>query len=59
MFTMILISSAAIFVGIAGCIIIWGLDAMRADEIERPRPAPATTRALPDAGPEPRSIERG
>ena len=59
MFTMILISSVAIFVGIVGCIIIWGLDAMRADEIERPRPAPATTRALPGVGPEPRSIDRG
>lgn len=41
MFTMILISSVAVFVALLGSALIWGLDALRADEIERaaaPRP---------------------
>lgn len=35
MFTMILISSVAVFVALLGSALIWGLDAVRADEIER------------------------
>ena len=43
MFTMIFISSIAVLVGILGSVLIWGLDAMRSDEIERvvPLPVPA------------------
>lgn len=35
MFTMILISSVAVFVALLGSALIWGFDALRADEIER------------------------
>ena len=47
MVTMILISTTALLVGIVGCIVIWGLDARRADDIERPRVAPAVVPVLP------------
>lgn len=33
MFTMILISSAALIVAVVGCVVIWGFDASRAEEI--------------------------
>lgn len=33
MITMIVISSVALFVGIAGSVLIWGFDALRANEI--------------------------
>lgn len=46
MFTMIFISSVAILVAILGSAVIWGVDAMRSDEIERAVPVPAD-RALP------------
>ena len=59
MFTMILISSVAIFVGIFGCAFIWGLDMMRAQEIERPRSAdPAVRTALSGVTPDVREIDR-
>jgi hypothetical protein len=35
MFTMFLISSAAMAIGIIGSFVIWRLDARRADEIEQ------------------------
>ncbi|QIK74345.1 hypothetical protein [Nocardioides piscis] len=35
MITMIVISSVALFVGVAGSILIWGFDALRANEIEQ------------------------
>lgn len=40
MFTMILISSVAVLVAILGSVLIWGLDALRSNEIERTAPAP-------------------
>lgn len=43
MFTMIFISSIAVLVGILGSVLIWGLDAMRSDEIERVVPLPVST----------------
>ena len=54
MFTMIFISSIAILVGILGSVLIWGLDAVRSDEIERTAPAsvpadPALGTATPRA----------
>lgn len=49
MTVMILISSTAILVGIVGCLVIWGLDAVRADEIERPKPALVVVPVLPAA----------
>lgn len=59
MFTMILISSVAIFVGIFGCAFIWGLDALRADEIQRPRSAdPAVRPALSGTTPDVKEIDR-
>ncbi|MDR7252811.1 hypothetical protein J2X46_001796 [Nocardioides sp. BE266] len=36
MAAVILISSVAILVAIVGCIVIWRLDAARAEEIEHP-----------------------
>ncbi|WP_167288853.1 hypothetical protein [Nocardioides seonyuensis] len=48
MFTMILISSVAVFVALLGSALIWGLDALRADEIERATlPAVDPPAALP------------
>jgi hypothetical protein len=61
MVSVILISTAAILVAIVGCAVIWRMDALRADEIERtppqePRrpqlggttgPAPAVTAVAP------------
>lgn len=44
MFTMIFISSVALFVGVLGSALIWRFDALRADEIEHP-PVPAIDRA--------------
>lgn len=62
MFTMILISSAAVLVALVGCVVIWGYDAFRAEEISHEsdrlgrdaRQAPAvtqarTTRSIPGA----------
>ena len=57
MVTMVLISSTAVLVGIIGCLVIWGLDATRADEIERPKPALATVPALPAVAADPRAID--
>ena len=55
MFTMILISSVAVLVALLGSALIWGLDAVRADEIERAVPTSpsdaAPSRALPTASP--------
>lgn len=52
MFTMILISSTALFVAVVGCALIWGLDARRAEEIDHPAPegrdpAAPTAREVP------------
>ena len=57
MVTMVLISSTAILVGIIGCLVIWGLDAVRADEIERPKPALAVAPVLDVAAADPRAID--
>ena len=57
MLTMIFISSVAIFVGIVGCIVIWGMDAMRADEIAMPKAAPAEVAALEAARRDTRAID--
>lgn len=46
MFVMILISSTAVLVGIVGSIVIWGMDAHRAEEIEHPRDATPARPAL-------------
>ena len=43
MVSVILISTAAILVAIVGCAVIWRMDALRADEIER-TPPPERTR---------------
>jgi hypothetical protein len=40
MVSVILISTAAILVAIVGCAVIWRMDALRADEIERTPPPP-------------------
>ena len=57
MVTMVLISSTAILVGIIGCLVIWGLDALRADEINRPKPALVVAPVLPSAPADPRAID--
>lgn len=58
MLTMILISSGALLVGIIGSITIWGMDAVRANEIEE-TPAPVEPEALPPAATEsPKAIHR-
>lgn len=44
MVTMILISSVAILVGLVGSAVIWGLDVMRADEIEHAAAKPVPIR---------------
>jgi hypothetical protein len=44
MFSVILISTAAIIVAIVGCAVIWRMDALRADEIEH-TPPPERPRA--------------
>lgn len=36
MLSMIIISSGALAIAIIGCAVIWGMDARRANEIERP-----------------------
>lgn len=46
--SMIFISTMAIIVAIVGCAVIWRMDALRADEIERPAAAPV-----------PRALDRG
>jgi hypothetical protein len=57
MVTMILISSVAILVGLVGSAVIWGLDVMRADEIEHAATAPVPVRpALEDREEAPRSL---
>lgn len=38
MVSVIVISTAAILVAIVGCAVIWRMDALRADEIERTPP---------------------
>lgn len=48
MFTMIFISSAALLVGIVGSIVIWRMDARRAEEIYHP--AVGDRRALSATG---------
>ena len=56
MFSVVLISSAAIVVAIVGCFVIWRLDASRADEIEHqtpPAPRPQLA-VVPAPAPEPR-----
>lgn len=57
--TVILISTVAILVAIVGCFFIWRLDAARAEEVERPSPAPESRQALdPASSPTPpRSID--
>lgn len=46
--TMILISSVAILVGLVGSAVIWGLDVLRADEIEHAAAAPVAARPALD-----------
>ncbi len=56
MTTMILISSAAMLVGIVGSFLIWRFDALRADEIEHTI-VPVTPAALAKgAGESPKAI---
>ena len=57
MVTMVLISSTAILVGIIGCLVIWGLDALRADEIDNPKPATSGARSLSAGSGDPRAID--
>ena len=52
MFTMILISSVAMFVGIVGSFFIWRFDALRADEIEH-APVTRSPAVLPPSAGEP------
>lgn len=52
MLTFFLISITAMLVGIVGCVAIWGLDASRANEVERrasdiPTPRPALPGSTP------------
>ena len=44
--TMILISSVAILVAIIGCVVIWRMDAARADEVEHRTPQIVPRHAL-------------
>lgn len=53
MFSVILISTAAIIVAIVGCAVIWRMDALRADEIEH-TPPPERPRPQLDSTDEPR-----
>ena len=58
MITMIIISSGALLVGIIGSIAIWGMDAVRANEIEE-TPVPVEPEALPPAARQaPKAIHR-
>lgn len=57
--TVILIGTVAVLVAIVGCIVIWRLDAARAEEVEhQPPPAPRPTSLGQSGAPEPpRSID--
>ncbi|MFC0223042.1 hypothetical protein [Nocardioides zeicaulis] len=55
--SMIFISTMAIIVAIVGCAVIWRMDALRADEIERPAAPPAPRPAL-DRGASPAPAQR-
>ena len=57
MFVMVMISTVAILVAIVGCVVIWGYDAKRAQEVERPRPAAPLPAVAPSATQQ-RSIDR-
>lgn len=50
MFTMIFISSVALLVGILGSALIWGFDALRAEEIEHPKRPTGDRAALAQPG---------
>ena len=42
--TVILISTVALIVAIVGCFVIWRMDAVRAEEVDRPIPQQAPAR---------------